>query len=717
MERVRSTARVIRDGEEAEAAETAPISEVMKRSGLAVPEEASEGTPAAEAEQIDVEEGETKDEYNAMPSKPSHLEFGKSTITEGDMPKLMKLGYISEAKRKLVRFGGEEITLKPEKDEVVVFKRFFKAGLRFPLHEMIADVLEKFGIYLHQLTPNAIVRLSVYIWALQSQGAEPLVEGFCRAHELHYQTKAREDGLHENFGCYNFAYRKDAKSPVISYHTKWPTGWKTEWFYVKVDEKKEKLVQSPLELVFGETRPQCNMLPESPCQIALGKFRVVLEHIGTRDLVQEFLAFRVFPTLKEWDMPKLKGEKKKKELVRLPYYYKFKKHFKEPCQEWLDTIEVMCNEILGNYSKKEDQLMTAAFGTRPKRRLNRVLDALNFEYPDYERLDRGAEGQKRKRVVSVLNREAAKLVKKDEEIFKKRKLSPEPKMAASKKRKAAAPKPKTTDVEEEAPSTPSAAVVVEILKVMTESLPVKLSPLEPHLTMLFQKEKEPSAAKKPAEPKKRRFIHVVEVIEQTPPVASTSKTPAVESTAATETVAIEAESEADIAEAEAAEDTNLETTLADIDNMLLNEPAEEAARVAEETLAIAPGKGKEKVKDISEEEDFNFQDILGQELSKAEKEELKEYAISCGYRPGALLFGGVNEENLGCLRDRTGAIVVGTLSKSIGLPKVEADLSRYRRQHIAGSLFYANFKVKFLTFYYFVMKMLSDEGYFIRAYC
>jgi hypothetical protein len=520
---------------------------------------------------------------------------------------------------------------------------------------------------------------------------EPLAEGFFRAHELHYQTKAREDGPHENFGCYNFAYRKDARSPVISYRTKWPTGWKTEWFYVKVDEKKEKLVQSPLELVFGETRPQCNMLPESPYQIALGEFRVVSEHIGTRDLVQEFLAFRVFPTLKEWDMLKLKGEKKKKELVRLPYYYKFKKHFKEPCQEWLDTIEVMCNEILGNYSKKEDQLMTAAFGTRPKRRLNRVLDALNFEYPDYERLDRGAEGQKRKRVVSVLNREAAKLVKKDEEILKKRKLSPEPKMVVSKKRKDVALKAKTTDVEEEAPSTPSAAVVEEILKVMTESLPVKLSPLEPHLTKLFQKE--PPAAKKHVEPKKRRIIHVVEVIEQTPPVASTSKTPAVESTAATEVVAVEAESEADTIEAEAVEDTNLETTLADIDNMLLNEPAEKAAKVAEETLAIAPGKGKEKAEDISEEEDFNFQDILGQELSKAKKEELKEYAISCGYRPGALLFGGVIEENLGCLRDRTGAKVVGTLSKSIGLLKVEADLSRYRRQHIASSLFYANFKV------------------------
>jgi predicted ATPase with chaperone activity len=122
-------------------------------------------------------------------------------------------------------------------------------------------------------------------------------------------------------------------------------------------------------------------------------------------------------------------------------------------------------------------------------------------------------------------------------------------------------------------------------------------------------------------------------------VASASKTPAGESTAATEAKAIEAESEADTAEAEAAEDTNLETTLANIDNMLLNEPTEEAARVAEETLATAPRKEKEKAEDISEKEDFNFQDILGQELSKAEREELKEYAISCGYIPGALLFG------------------------------------------------------------------------------
>jgi hypothetical protein len=59
-------------------------------------------------------------------------------------------------------------------------------------------------------------------------------------------------------------------------------------------------------------------------------------------------------------------------------------------------IETMCNEILGNYTKKEDQLMTAAFGTRPKRRLNRVMDALNFEYPDMSDSARVPKGQREK---------------------------------------------------------------------------------------------------------------------------------------------------------------------------------------------------------------------------------------------------------------------------------------------------------------------------------
>jgi hypothetical protein len=273
MGRVRSTARVTREGEETEVSETTPISKVMKQSGLVVTDE---GTPVTKAEQTVAEEEdieEDEEDYSILiPSKPSHLDFEKSTVSEADMPMMMKLGYFGEAEKELIRFAGEETTPAPKNNEVVVFKSFFRAGLRLPLNEMIGEVLKIFEIYLHQLTPNAIVRLSVFIWALRSQGMSPDAEAFCQVHELHYQTKARADGLHEFFGCYNFAYRKDTKAPILSYRTKWPTGWKGEWFYIKADDKKRgklmTMVMCPLSLNFGMTRPLCNKQLGSACQLA-----------------------------------------------------------------------------------------------------------------------------------------------------------------------------------------------------------------------------------------------------------------------------------------------------------------------------------------------------------------------------------------------------------------------------------------------------------------
>jgi hypothetical protein len=98
---------------------------------------------------------------------------------------MKKLGYFGENDDELVRFAGDEVIPEPKEDEVIVFKSFFSAGFRLPLYEMIGEVFKKFKIYLHQLTPNAIVRLRVYVWALRSHGKSANVEGFCRVHELH----------------------------------------------------------------------------------------------------------------------------------------------------------------------------------------------------------------------------------------------------------------------------------------------------------------------------------------------------------------------------------------------------------------------------------------------------------------------------------------------------------------------------------------------------
>jgi hypothetical protein len=105
----------------------------------------------------------------------------------------------------IARAEGENIVPLPKKDVVVVFQSFMKARLRFPLHKLLVEVQKKFEIFLHQLTPEALIRVGVFIWAIRSQGLEPDADCFCNIHELAYQTKAtRKEQYHNNFGCYTF---------------------------------------------------------------------------------------------------------------------------------------------------------------------------------------------------------------------------------------------------------------------------------------------------------------------------------------------------------------------------------------------------------------------------------------------------------------------------------------------------------------------------------
>jgi hypothetical protein len=180
----------------------------------------------------------------------------------------------------------------------------------------------------------------------------------------------------------------------------------------------------------------------------------------------------------------------------------------------------MCNEILGNYTKKEDQLLTTIFGTRPKRRLNHVMDALNFEYPDYERLDEGAGGAKRKRIVSIPNRHVIRLVKEDQKALKKQKTLSEPKELAPEKWKLVKisfMETKVQDVSKQimSPYSSSAAEVSKILKVMIEPFPFALlSPLRLNLTSLLQSKEIASAVEgKNRGQMKRRMMNVMEAIE------------------------------------------------------------------------------------------------------------------------------------------------------------------------------------------------------------
>jgi hypothetical protein len=70
-------------------------------------------------------------------------------------------------------------------------------------------------------------------------------------------------------------------------------------------------------------------------------------------------------------------------LVRLKYTFRFGDKFDEPNDDWLKCIEATSDELLGAYSKTENNALSTAFGGRNKKRLNRVFDAIGFIYPDY----------------------------------------------------------------------------------------------------------------------------------------------------------------------------------------------------------------------------------------------------------------------------------------------------------------------------------------------
>jgi hypothetical protein len=84
----------------------------------------------------------------------------------------------------------------------------------------------------------------------------------------------------------------------------------------------------------------------------------------------------------------------------LKYTFKFREKFDEPNDDWLKCIEATSDELLGAYSKAEDNALSATFWGRGKKRLNRVFDAIGFVYPDYCYSLRG-QGKKRKPASSV----------------------------------------------------------------------------------------------------------------------------------------------------------------------------------------------------------------------------------------------------------------------------------------------------------------------------
>jgi hypothetical protein len=118
-----------------------------------------------DSDSYDVERGDEDSED--WPWRPSHTIIEKSTIKQSHID-AMRGRYFRDMSN--VGVGGDNTAPALEENEVVIYRSFLKAGLRFQLSKFVVEVLKTYQIFLHQITPEAIIRMGIFVWAVRSQG-------------------------------------------------------------------------------------------------------------------------------------------------------------------------------------------------------------------------------------------------------------------------------------------------------------------------------------------------------------------------------------------------------------------------------------------------------------------------------------------------------------------------------------------------------------------
>jgi hypothetical protein len=109
-----------------------------------------------DSDSYDVESGDEDSEDR--PWCPSHTIFRKLTIKQSHIDAIRGRYFHNMS---ILRVGGDGTAPAPEENEVVIYRSFLKAGLRFSLSKFVVEVLKIYQIFLHQITPEAIIRMGI----------------------------------------------------------------------------------------------------------------------------------------------------------------------------------------------------------------------------------------------------------------------------------------------------------------------------------------------------------------------------------------------------------------------------------------------------------------------------------------------------------------------------------------------------------------------------
>jgi hypothetical protein len=351
------------------------------------------------------------------------------------------------------------------------------------------------------------------------------------------------------------------------------------------------------------------------------------------------MAFRVWLLVESWEMPmETITESSEGELVRLKYTFRYGDMFDEPNDDWLKCIEATSDELLGSYSKAEDNALSTAFGSRGKKRLNRVFDVIGFVYPDYRYPLRG-QGKKRKAAPSAtLDKPVPKGNKLKVLTHRPRYIEPAviPELdkgtSSSAKTKETVPPVRRTKESATMPKLPMVKLVEpKADKDKTERTKIVEMPRMPEVLSPSTEATVPKMQKgSAATPKRRRMANVLDVVLETARTLNLTPTRKIAkiSKAQPEAETKQSEVEAIIIqiETEAGPSEPTEIKHARIEEKATDKKATE--QISSENVATpAPEVLKESI-------DYIIRHASGKGLSQEEKREAQHYAQKLKYPKG-----------------------------------------------------------------------------------
>jgi hypothetical protein len=182
------------------------------------------------------------------------------------------------------------------------------------------------------------------------------------------------------FGCCSFKPARGAKQISLASKNKWVENWYRYWFYHTIplveerDESRKIVKRYPLAVKMSKNIFYCKpKFSSSKSSRTCEKvYKLAASMQSAHNFCEEYIAARIWPLKKGWSFVHFHGKTVKGKVYLFPDNEAFhpKKYTRD--KDFVSAVEIKAIGILGNFLKKEKDLMDKILG-KDYKRLNTIF--------------------------------------------------------------------------------------------------------------------------------------------------------------------------------------------------------------------------------------------------------------------------------------------------------------------------------------------------------